>query len=179
MPTVRSELTGARELVKHLGFGATRRFLILAKRIIDMRMQLVITGIRDNQTDYFRYEYPDPDHENGALAQGLWASDAKRYGTTVSAEGGWAHPHGPVLEWGPNKSSWEIIPKQAKALRFFKTYGKQVPGGDPGSIVYAKKVTHTWDPTQLRPHWGPEIIKQEPFLASDLADAMEAAVLQR
>ena len=172
MPLVRTELHGAKGLLQEFSGGITRRFLVLAKRVVDARFDGIISAIRKGEDYYF-------DEPTGELAQGLWADEARRLGYVVKAEGGWAHPHGPVREWGPSVSSWEIYPKAAKALRFFKTYGKYTPGGDPGAIVYAKKVTHEWDPKELRPHWGPEIMKQEPALHRDLADAMEAAVRGR
>jgi hypothetical protein len=64
---------------------------------------------------------------------------------------GWGKKYGPVLEWGPltATSGWWITPgKTSPFLRWYDFGAKKV--------MYSRTpVWHSWDKTQLRPHFAP------------------------
>jgi len=165
VPILYTKVEGGERVAHHLSNRVYIRALTLMRRALEYRADRIIAAIREDVDDNF-------DEPSGLLMTGLWAGDVKRKGSRLWIEVGWGHAHGPVLEFGPNKGSWEIHAKEAKSLRFWE----KGHVGNPGYIRYAKKVTHYWDPSQLRPHFGPEIMKQQPALMEDLGIAIRTAV---
>jgi hypothetical protein len=103
----------------------------------------IVDRVRKNASKIF-------DSGGGQISQELWSGDAEKIGSNIVVQQGWDNNYGTVLEFGPDKLSWEITTKRFKALRF-----KWAKAG--GDVVYTKKVRRNWDKKSLRPHYGPAI----------------------
>jgi len=79
-------------------------------------------------------------------------------GNNIECVAGWTTSLGPILEYGPEKTSWDIEAKDGKNLKF--------PIG--GKAIFVKKVHREWKEESKRPHFQPAIEAIEPILEERL-----------
>jgi hypothetical protein len=150
------KVKGAREL-KGSFDDAADRILVRSKRVLeDFAAPLIIEKARQELANKSKTK-------TGLLAGSLWDSGAKRRGNKAYIRLGWGYLYGSVLEFGPNKTMWEIRAKYKKALRIPLRTG----------VIYRKRVIHRWNSTMLREHYGPAIDAAWPLIETKLAEAME------
>jgi len=147
--------TEGAEQLKRAFDAAADRILVRTKRVMeDFAAPLIIEKAREQLANKAK-------NHTGLLAGSLYHSRARGRNAVVKL--GWGYPYGSVLEYGPDKTVWEIRAKHAKALRI------PLPGG----VIYRRAVVHRWNSTMLREHYGPAIDAAWPMIEVKLAKAME------
>jgi hypothetical protein len=132
----------------------------------------------------------------GNLRRSLYRDMFKAVGSKVSCKAGWGKgaTYGRVLEYGPRKRRWVILPgkslaasgsRQGQPTRALQWMGsKGAPGigrstgGRIQGVAYARRVVHVWTEAQKRPHWRKAVDAQRGRRNSNLRKAVKAALVR-
>jgi len=116
---------------------------------------------------------------SGALARSLWKHPFKAQGTRVSVQAGWGVKYGRVLEYGPRRKTWTILPGKGPVAAGWNRSGQptiHLKWSSPAGDHFARKVTHVWTEAQKRPHWKKAIDAAAGKRRTAMRRAVKAAV---
>lgn len=116
---------------------------------------------------------------SGQLARSLWKHPFRATGTRVTVQAGWGVKYGRVLEYGPRKKVWTILPGKGPVAPGWNRAGQptiRLKWGGPSGEHFARKVTHVWTEAQKRPHWKKAIDHAAGKRRAGMRRAIKAAI---
>lgn len=137
-----------------------------------------IAYVRDQQGALFT-------NPSGSLSRSLWKHPFKAQGTRVTVQAGWGVKYGRVLEYGPRKKVWTILPGKGPVAPGWNRAGQptkylhwvdQFAGIGPRREYFRTKVTHVWTEAQKRPHWKKAIDEAAGKRRGAMRRAIKAAI---